>query len=74
MMPCGGPAVAAGHKICRLLAPHRSDRAKDAEILILRQSALVACYSRSGMIPIVYPHAWRSRRAVVTFGSRAPVS
>jgi hypothetical protein len=37
--------------------------------------ALVAAgYRRSGMTPIVYPHAWRSRRAVVTFGSRAPVS
>ena len=33
-----------------------------------------AGYRRSGMIPIVYPQAWRSRRAVVTFGSRAPVS
>jgi len=33
-----------------------------------------ADYRRSGMTPIVYPHAWRSRRAVVTFGSRAPVS
>jgi hypothetical protein len=39
------------------------------------QSALIAAgYRRSGMTPIVYPHAWRSRRAVVTFGSLAPVS
>jgi len=39
------------------------------------QPALVAAdYRRSGMTPIVYPHAWRSRRAVVIFGSRAPVS
>jgi len=35
---------------------------------------VAAVYRRSGMIPIVYPHAWRSRRAVVTFGSLAPVS
>lgn len=33
-----------------------------------------ACYRRSGTIPIVYPHARSSRRAVATLGSRAPVS